>query len=151
MLFRYQLMSKTDIILSARLPVTVSDWAFPVAAAKLRNKIPSDVTAFVSLTLFVVSWNSFFFVHPIRICTARRFVIIVFTLTLTLRELLSISLERRTLPLNKLLMTAVATTHQRMWQRDIGWTDFYCNRQYVVQRLRESKMDGPYVPYVMFK
>jgi len=43
--------SATDTLL-VHLTVTVGDWAFPVAVAKLWSELPSDVSAFVSLTAF---------------------------------------------------------------------------------------------------
>jgi len=41
--------------------VTVGDWAFPVAAAKLWNELPGDVTASQSLAAFRRQLKTFLF------------------------------------------------------------------------------------------
>jgi len=46
--------------------VTVSDRAFPVAAAKLWNELPGDVTASQSLAAFRCQLKTFLFVYHIR-------------------------------------------------------------------------------------
>jgi len=45
--------------------VTVGDRAFPVAAAKLWNELPGDVTASVSLTAFRLQLKKFCLVYPL--------------------------------------------------------------------------------------
>jgi hypothetical protein len=43
--------------------VTTGDRAFPVAAAKLWNELPGDITAAKSLTAFLRQFKTFLFRH----------------------------------------------------------------------------------------